>query len=107
MNGSAKFVALLVVAAVLALAAGCGGEARDDGGLKQVRGHVVEVTARNIAEFETLTIRDDEGREYTFTSEGFTGFTPSHLREHRLFGQSLLVTYREDDGRLVAVKTED
>ena len=107
MKGRVGFPALLLAAAFLALAAGCGGETRNDGGLKQARGHVVEVTARNIAEFETLTIRDDAGREYTFTSEGFTGFTPSHLREHRLFGQTLLVTYREESGRLVAVKTED
>ena len=107
MSRTFGFVVLLFVVTVLTLAAGCGGETRNDGGLKQARGHVVEVTARNIAEFETLTIRDDAGREYTFNSEGFTGFTPSHLREHRLFGQTLLVTYREESGRLVAVKTED
>ena len=103
----ATIPALFLVAAALAFAASCGGETRDGSGLKQVRGHVVEVEARNIAEFETLTIRDDDGREYTFASEGFTGFTPSHLREHRLFGQSVLVTYREEAGRLMAVKTED
>ena len=99
--------ALALVGGVLALFAGCGGEGGVNGDLKQVRGHIVAVAARNIAEFETLTIRDDSGRSYTFVSEGFTGFTPSHLREHRLFGDSVLVTYREEEGRLVAVKTED
>ena len=99
--------ALALVGAALALFAACGGEGGVNGDLKQVRGHIVEVAVRNIAEFETLTIRDDSGRSYTFVSEGFTGFTPSHLREHRLFGDSVLVTYREEEGRLVAVKTED
>lgn len=78
-----------------------------DSGLRQVRGQVVEVVARSITEVETLRVRDEGGREYVFATEGFVGFTPSHLREHALFGQTVLVTYREEDGRLVAVRTED
>ena len=78
-----------------------------DGGLRQVRGQVVEVVARSITEVETLRVRDEDGREYVFVTEGFVGFTPSHLREHSLFGQTVLVKYREKDGRLVAVTTED
>ena len=78
-----------------------------DDGLRQVRGQVVEVVPRSITEVETLRVRDEDGREYVFATEGFVGFTPSHLREHSLFGQTVLVTYREEDGRLVAVRTED
>ena len=72
-----------------------------------MRGHVVEVVARSVTEVETLRVRDENGREYVFATEGFVGFTPSHLREHSLFGQTVLVTYQEKDGRLVAVRTED
>ena len=95
--------------AVLFLVAASCDEASEgsDGGLRQVRGQVVEVVARSITEVETLRVRDEEGREYVFATEGFVGFTPSHLREHALFGQTVLVTYRERDGRLVAVRTED
>ena len=78
-----------------------------DSGMRQVRGQVVEVVPRSITEVETLRVRDEKGREYVFVTEGFVGFTPSHLREHSLFGQTVLVTYREKDGRLVAVRTED
>ncbi len=78
-----------------------------DSGLRQVRGQVVEVVPRSITEVETLRVQDEDGREYVFVTEGFVGFTPSHLREHSLFGQTVLVTYRERDGRLVAVRTED
>jgi hypothetical protein len=74
---------------------------------KQVRGHIIEVIPRNITEVETLRIRDDSGREMIFTSEGFAGFTPSHLKEHQLFGLSVLVFYMEKGDRLVAVDITD
>ena len=87
--------------ALLAMAA-CGG-----GEVRQVRGQVVEVTARDFAEVEILRIRDAEGREYRFVTEGFVGFTPSHIREHQLLGQSLLVSYERRGEDLVAVAVAD
>ena len=92
---------LLLAAALLSLAA-CGG-----GETWQVRGQVIEVSARDFAELETLRIRDDAGREYRFTTEGFVGFTPSHVREHQLLGQSLLVTYEKRGEELIAVALAD
>jgi hypothetical protein len=74
---------------------------------KQVRGQIVEVVARNIAEIELLTIRDDSGLEYTFTTKEAVGFTPSHLKEHQLLGQSVLIKYVDQGGRLVAVEMGD
>ncbi len=106
----APFLASLlsIAAAAFTLGAVCNGAATgDDGGLRQVRGQIIEVAARSIGEVETLRLRDDDGREYVFTTQGFIGFTPSHLLEHRLLGQPVLVTYREENGRLIAVKTED
>ena len=79
----------------------------DEDGSRQVRGQVVEVVARNFTELESLRIRDSEGREYLFTTDGFIGFTPSHVREHQLLGQSLLVTYEKRGDTLVAVALED
>ena len=87
----------------LAMLLGCG----DGEGTWQVRGQVVEVVARNFSELESLRIRDEQGREYRFTTEGFVGFTPSHVREHQLLGQSLLVTYRKQGDILVAVALAD
>lgn len=95
----------LMVGAVLMLllaVAACGG-----GEVRQVRGQVVAVTARDFAEVESLRIRDAEGREYRFVTEGFVGFTPSHIREHQLLGQSLLVSYERRGDELVAVALED
>ncbi|MDA0734508.1 MAG: hypothetical protein O2909_09535 [Chloroflexi bacterium] len=97
------------MALFLLLTTACGGGyTKDDvAGVKQVRGQIVGVVGRNIAEIELLTIRDDAGQEYIFTTEGFVEFTPSHLKEHQLFGQTVLVTYVERDGRLVAVEIGD
>ena len=98
-------------ALVLALAWGCGGGSPDRGELKQVQGLVVEVVARNIDEVETLGVRDADGRVWTFTTQGYAGFTPGHLREHQLFGDRVVVYFREEagseDSRLVAVRFAD
>lgn len=98
---------LSVVALALVLACGGNGASANPDATEQVRGHIVEVVARNITEVETLRIRDESGRVWTFTTEGFAGFTPSHLQEHQLFGQPVLVSYVEKDGKLVAVDITD
>jgi hypothetical protein len=81
------------LALVLVLACGGNGAAANPDATEQVHGHVVEVVARNITEVETLRIRDESGQVWVFTTEGFAGFTPSHLREHQLFGQAVVVSY--------------
>ncbi len=95
-------VFLATLATTLVLTAGC----NTDGAL-QVRGQVVEVVPRSFSELELLRIRDDEGRLYAFETEGFVGFTPSHIREHQFLGQTLLVTYEKRGDRLVATSLED
>jgi len=73
----------------------------------QIRGRVLEVVARNITEVETLRLLGEDDQEYHFTSEGFVGLTPSHLREHQLFGQPVIVSYVQKGGQLVAVAITD
>ena len=58
----------------------------------------MEVVDRDIDELETLRIRDSDGKVWTFTTEGYAGVTPAHLREHQLFGDAVTVTYQEKDG---------
>ena len=74
---------------------------------KQVRGQILEVVGRNIAEVELLRIRDENGQILSFTTEGPVGFTPSHLREHHLFGELVLVSYVEKEDTVVAVDIRD
>ena len=96
----AATVALLLLAALPGACVGSPGE-------MEVRGQVVEVVPRNFSELESLKIRTESGRVYHFETEGFVGFTPSHVKEHQLLGQSILVTYVEKGGRLVAVALAD
>jgi hypothetical protein len=95
--------------AVLTLVSGCGGSGAtaNPDATQQVRGWVAEVVARNITEVETLRIRDENGQLWAFTTEAFAGFTPSHLQEHQLFGQSVLVSYVKKDNQLIAVNITD
>lgn len=67
----------------------------------------MEVVPRSFSELASLTIRDHRGRLYTFETEGFVGFTPSHVREHQFLGQSLLVTYERRGQALIALRLED
>ena len=96
---AALFLPLILASVLLA---GC----RPEGELR-VRGQVLEVVSRNFSELEALRIRDAEGREYAFETEGFVGFTPSHVKEHQLLGQSLLVTYEKKGDTLFIIRLED
>ena len=93
---------ILTLAMTLVFATGC-----DADGAHQVRGQVVEVVPRSFSELEMLRIRGDDGRLYAFETEGFVGFTPSHVREHQFLGQTLLVTYEKRGDILVATRLED
>ena len=111
--GAAKGVVLVALALALAATA-CGGGSGDttdqlgNGPDEQVRGLIVEVMERNITEVQLLRIRDEAGKFWIFTGgPGFIGITPSHLLEHQLSGQSVLVTYQDRGDFLVAVELSD
>ena len=100
----------LAAALVLALIIACGGNSPDTSEQEgaQVRGRVLEVVGRNIVELESLRIRDETGKVWAFgAAPGFIGFSPSHLREHQLAGESVLVTYVTQGSGLIAVDITD
>jgi hypothetical protein len=109
---SARILAGVAAAALLlalALLSGCGGgtEATPEGG-GLVQGLVVAVEGRSITELESLAIRDEAGKIWTFASgASFVGFTASHLREHQLLGQPVVVTYVVEGDTLVVVDIAD
>lgn len=73
----------------------------------KVEGLVVEVAGRNIVELVMLRIRTPDGKVWTFTAEGPLEFSPSHLREHQLFGETVTVSYVRRGDVLVAVEIGD
>ena len=98
----------LALTLILLLACGENSATEKAGPEGQVRGLVVEVVNRSISELETLRIRDETGKIWSFTgADGFIGITPSHLREHQLLGGSVLVTYVGEGDALVALDIGD
>jgi len=95
----------LVVALSGLFPAGCGDSASssdEDSGrtIESVRGMVLDVEQESLISLAVLEIQDSEGRVWRFEGRGkvVEGFTPSHLNEHKLLGQSVEVAfYREDD----------
>ena len=68
--------------------------------IESVRGLVLEVEQESLISLKTLGIQDGEGNVWIFEGRGkvVAGFTPSHLNEHKLLGQSVEVAfYREGD----------
>ena len=99
---SRKMALAVVAAALLLIEAACGG-----GGDKQVTGLILEAVDRNLEEIELIRLRDDDGRGWEFSTDGPVGVSAAHLRQHRLAGEKVLVTYREEDGRLIALEVGD
>ena len=75
---------LALLLAVLMACSGPGSKADNPGDQLQVRGRIIEVVERNVTELELLRIADAEGKEYSFVTDGFIGFTPAHLKLHQL-----------------------
>lgn len=66
--------------------------------IESVRGLVLEVEQESLISLKALEIQDGEGKVWRFEGRGkvVAGFTPSHLNEHKLLGQSVEVAfYRE------------
>ena len=72
-----------------------------------MRGVIVEAVDRNLAEIESLTIRDGDGRLWTFATEEALEKNGAHLRLHQVLGQTIEVRYEEREGRLIATGLRD
>ena len=79
------------------------------GGSSTVNGRVVSVESASVTTISSLTIEDDDGKQWTFKgAETFSGFTPSHLEEHRALQETVTVEYEElDSGELSIVGLSD
>lgn len=76
---------------------------------KMASGQVVSVESASVTTISSLTIRDDSGELWTFSGTGtFSGFTPSHLEEHRALQESVTVEYEKtDSGELLIIGLSD
>ncbi len=98
--------ALLVVAAVIFIAIGI---STVMGGPKSVEGQVLNVEQASLTTIASLTIEDASGEQWTFRGTGtFSGFTPTHLKEHGALREKVTVEYEmTDSGDLVILGISD
>lgn len=98
--------ALIIVIAVILIAVGV---ANVLGGSASMSGQVVSVDSASVTTIANLTVEDAAGKQWSFQGSGtFSGFTPSHLIEHRTLREPITVEYEElESGELVIVGISD
>ncbi len=78
-----------------------------------VRGVLVDVVSSSIQQVAAFTLGPDDGRELGFAvASNFNAglshaMTPGHMRQHMALADPVLVTYREENGKLVALSATD
>lgn len=102
-NSRIRASAALALVVLLIAVAACGS---DESG-PSVTGQVIAVESRSITEFETLTVLDDDGKEWRFKGGLFSGFTPSHLQEHMALGDPVRVWYVQEGDELRVTRIAD
>jgi hypothetical protein len=81
--------------------------------VQTVQGVLLDVEAPSIDKVNSFTLRTDDGQELHFvTAPDFNQgvahlMTPGHMRQHMALADPVVVTYREDNGRLVALSATD
>ena len=73
-------------------------------------GIVIAVDSAGLTNVRGFSIRTNEGRTLAFrigVLENGAKFPPGHLLEHAATGVKVVVTYRPENGELVAIRIED
>lgn len=77
------------------------------------RGVLLDVEAPSLQKVDSFTLRTDDGQELHFvTGPNFNVgvshlMTPGHMRQHMALADPVEVTYRDDNGTLVALTAID
>jgi hypothetical protein len=118
-EGAARLKLRLILLALLALAsvAGLGLAACSApptaAQTQTVKGVLLEVVSPGIDKVDSFTVRTDDGQELTFvTAPDFNKgvqhlMSPGHMRQHMALADPILVTYRQESDRLVALSATD
>ncbi len=78
-----------------------------------VRGVLLDVVSPGIQKVDSFTLRTDDGQELHFSAaadfnQGVAHvMTPGHMRQHMALGDPVEVTYRDQNGSLVALSATD
>ena len=74
----------------------------------EIIAYVTEVKSESLTRVKWLKVVDTDGNEWVFENVGkFQGFSPSHLFEHSLNQEPIIIKFREQPGRLIIVSIDD
>ena len=74
---------------------------------------LLDVVSPGLQKVDSFTLRTDDGQELQFsTTADFNQgvahlMTPGHMRQHMALGDPVEVTYRDENGRHVALSATD
>ena len=75
---------------------------------KIIEGYVTNVSAANLLTVDWFEIETNSGELMRFEVKGSIGsFTPSHMRQHMLIGDPVVITYYENGEKFNASMVED
>ena len=101
-----RLLSLAVLLIVAGLVVGC------SDGEKAVTGVILNVESSSLTELDSFTLRSNDGETLIFVSERdipvdpLEGIFPGHLLGHMQSAEQVTVHYREEGGRLLAVRLE-
>ena len=73
-----------------------------------IDGLIIEVEALSLVETISITLLDNFGEEHKLFLEGnYRAFTPSHLREHMIFGMPVSIEYVVKEEKWKAIDISD
>jgi len=76
--------------------------------IKQVSGYVVDVESLSLKQLKSFELIDQNDSKFIFIVQGDLGkFSPSHMREHMLLGESVIVIYRTENGINIVESVND
>jgi len=80
---------------------------------KSAHGVLLAVDSPSLQKVDGFTLRTDDGQELNFIAaanfnQGAShAMSPGHLRQHMALAEPMTVTYREENGRLIALDATD
>lgn len=106
-NINSNALSLLVLVLITLPILVCGDSAGSEVEGAQVRGDIIKVDSSSLLTLISIDVRDESGTDWHFIVRDYTGFTPSHLREHMVQALPITITYYNHDGDFIIDEIRD
>lgn len=94
-------ILVAIATIMILLLSGCDGNEKPPLPRGSVTGQVGKIEPASLLTVRTLTLIEKSHRVWRFEGTNYKGFSPAHLREHKLQGLPITVNFYEEDGTLL------